>query len=303
MSRLCRLFMSTLCLVAALVLTAAAEEYTFDYQKIIDLDRPGRLDLQLVHGSVQIVGGEGSRVVIEAVKRVRASNYDEAQEVADHIEIKTRLKGTQVEVRTNYLTMVRRGRSFWQKLFGSGSDAPGNVEYTITVPYRTDIRVTSVAGKISVSSVEGALRVENESGEVRAEYVIGPLSVSQPHGTVDLQWIEGDIRVKAVTGTVSVNQVRGALDIAARTGEVQVRTELDSQNDFFIETTSGRIHFAVPMSASGKLSVETGSGGIQSDVPVVIESVSKRQLVGVFGRGGPRVHLTSASGDVTIAQF
>lgn len=303
MSRFCCLIVSTLCLAVALTSTVAAEEYTFDYQKIIDLDQPGQLDLRLVHGSVQIVGGDGNQVVIEATKRVRASNYDEAQEVADHIEIKTRQKGTLVEVQTNYLTMVRRGRSFWQKLFGSGSDAPGDVEYTITVPYRTDIRIVSVAGKISVSSVEGALSIENESGEVRAEYVIGPLLVSQPHGAIDLQWIEGDIRVKAVTGTISVNQVRGALDIAARTGEVHVRTELDSPDDFSVETTSGRIHFAVPTSASGKLSVETASGGIQSDVPVVIESVSKRQLVGIFGQGGPQVHLTSSSGDVTIAQF
>ncbi len=302
MSRTCGFILCVICLFAAGT-PASAEEYTFDYQKIIDLDQPGQLDLRLVHGSVRIVGGEGSQVVIEAVKRVRASNYDEAQEVADHMEIKTRQKGTLIEIQTNYLTMVRRGRSFWQKLFGSGSDAPGNVEYTITVPYQTDIRIASVAGKISVSSLEGALTVENESGEVRAEYVIGPLSVSQPHGSIDLQWIEGDIRVKAVTGTVSVNQVRGALDIAARTGEVHVRTELDSPDDFFVETTSGQIHFAVPLSASGKLSVETASGGIQSDVPVVIEAVTKRQLVGIFGQGGPRVHLTSSSGDVTIAQF
>ncbi|HPC11228.1 MAG TPA: DUF4097 family beta strand repeat-containing protein, partial [candidate division Zixibacteria bacterium] len=228
---------------------------------------------------------------------------DEAEELADHIEIKTRLNGTAVEVQTNYLGITSRGRSFWQKVFGKGEDAPGEVAYKVSVPVRSDVTVQGLAATITLASIEGAVRVENESGATRAEYIFGPVTVSQPQGDIDLLWIEGDIRVKATTGTVTVNQVRGALDIATHTGEVHVRTELDSPRDFFVATTSGKITFAIPPAASGRFLVETASGGIQSQVPLVIESVTRQQLIGSFGRGGPRINLTTSSGDVTVAQY
>ena len=62
---------------------AWAAEYTFSYQKIIDIEQPVVLHLSLVRGSVYISGSEDDRLVIEAVKRVRATDEDEAEEVAD----------------------------------------------------------------------------------------------------------------------------------------------------------------------------------------------------------------------------
>ena len=303
MSRLFSLVCIALVLVAATASVTVADEYSFDYQKIIDVHQPVLLDMQLVRGTVEIIGGEDNRIIIEAVKRVRASNYDEAQEVGDHIEIKVRHSDDKVELNTNYLRMINRGRSFWQKLLGGGGDSYGQVEYRITVPVRTDVKITSLAAEISVSSVEGEVEIENENGVSRAEYIFGPVVVSQPHGDVDLQWIEGDIRIKATTGTITVSQLRGALDIASRTGEVHIRTELDSNRDFFVQTTSGEISFAVPPAASGRLKLESGSGGIETDVPVVIKDISRNRLIGEFGNGGPKIHLTTSSGDITIAQY
>ncbi len=294
-------------LIVLVLLTAgrevAADEFSFDYQKIIDLKQQVTLDMRLVRGTVRIDGGEDHRIIINAVKRVRASNYNEAQEVADHIEIKVGESGERVEIQTNYLRMINRGRSFWQKLLGSGSDSYGQVEYTITVPIQTTVKISSLSSEIYVSSIEGGLDIENETGTAKAEYIFGPVTVSQPHGDVDLQWIEGDIRVKATTGTIVVNQIVGALDIATHTGEVHIRTELDSPRDFFVETTSGEITFAIPPAASGELDVETASGGIKTDIPIIIKSVTRTQLVGAFGDGGPRIKLTTSSGDVTVAQF
>ena len=280
-----------------------AKEFTFDYQKIVEVDRTVRLDMNMGRGKVTITGSEDNRLVIEAVKRIRASNYDEAEEVADHIEIKVRASGDNVTVETNYLKMTNRGRSFWQKLLGGGSDAYGDVEYRIAVPTRTDIRLVSLASAIEISSVEGEVEIQNETGTIRGEFLFGPVTISQPDGDVDLQWIEGDVRVNATTGKIAINQVRGALDVATHTGEVHVRTELDSPRDFYVKTTSGAITMLIPETASGELNLETTGGEIETEVPVAIKSVSRNQLVGEFGRGGPRIHLSSASGDVVVQQF
>jgi len=57
--------------------------------------------------------------------------------------------------------MTGRGRSFWQKLLGSGSDTYGSVEYRIAVPTRTNVKISSLASEITVSSVEGTVNIES----------------------------------------------------------------------------------------------------------------------------------------------
>jgi len=293
-------------LFIVVVMTAppvASKEFTFDYQKIVEVDQPATLDLRLGRGSVTVTGTSDDRVTIEAVKRIRASNSAEAEEVADHIEIKVRQEGAAVEVQTNYLRMMSRGKSFWQKILGAGSDWYGDVEYQITVPSRTNLKLSCLSANVTVSSVEGDINIENESGVIKGEFIFGPVTISQPNGDIDLQWIEGDVRINATSGKIAVNQVRGATDIATRTGEVYVRTELDSPRDSYVKTTSGRIHFLIPESASGELSVETAGGEIETEVPIAIKSFTRSQLIGEFGQGGPKIHLSSASGNVVVAQY
>jgi len=281
----------------------ASKEFTFDYQKIVEVDQPVTLDLRLGRGKVSVTGTSDNRLIIEAVKRVRASNSSEAEEVADHIEIKVRHDGDAVSVETNYLRMMSRGKSFWQKILGSGSDWYGDVEYQITVPSRTNLKLSCLSAGITISSVEGQIDIENESGSISGEYLFGPITISQPDGDIDLQWIEGDVRINATSGKIAVNQVRGATDIATHTGEVYVRTELDSPRDSYVKTTSGQIHFLIPSSASGELSVETAGGEIETEVPIAIKSFTRSQLIGEFGNGGPKIHLSSASGSVVVAQY
>ncbi len=102
---------------------ARAAEYSFTYQRIIELEQPVALQLSLVRGNVSISGSEDSRLIVDAVKRIRATSEDEAEEVADHVEIKVDASQGKVAVSTNYLRMLSRSPSFWQKVLGAGSDS------------------------------------------------------------------------------------------------------------------------------------------------------------------------------------
>jgi len=284
---------------------AIAEEFRFDYHRTVDISGPVKLDLQLTSGSVVVTGTEEDRVVIDAVKVVRGSHYEEAEEVADHIEIKVRQLDRTVEIRTNYLKMFNRSRSFWQKVFGfgSGSGSYGRVEYHVAVPLNCCVKIDAISADILVENIEGELFIQNSSGITRAEFVFGPVTVRQPSGEIDLRWIEGDIRVKASAARIEIRQVRGAIDLLSESGDVTVQTELDSPKDYFVETQSGEIRFLVPEAASGLLRIESRSGEIATKMAVAVKSLSRERLVGEFGRGGPRIELVSRSGDVTVAPY
>ncbi|MCK4574357.1 MAG: DUF4097 family beta strand repeat protein [candidate division Zixibacteria bacterium] len=292
--------------VLLLLATGAAHggEYGFEYQKIVKVGEPVQLELRLEKGSVTVVGSEDDRIIIEAVKTVRASNQEEAEEVADHIEIKVKSGDHKVEIETNFLRMISRNRSFWSKFLGTGdSESYGSVNYRISVPTQTSVSIVSLDAHIDLSSIEGDVRIENTSGSTRAEYLFGSIDLRQSVGDIELLWIEGDIRVKSKSSKIMVRQVRGAMDLSTFAGSVNIQTELESPKDFFVETTSGSITFSIPSYASGELNIETDTGEIKTEIPVAIKSLSRRRLVGEIGQGGPRVTLSSTTGDVDVNQF
>ncbi|MFH2048537.1 MAG: DUF4097 family beta strand repeat-containing protein [bacterium] len=280
-----------------------AKEYSFDFQRIYSDIQPQKLELIIPRGKVIIVGSEDNRVVIDAVKYIRAGDADEAQDVADHIEIKASEDGKLIRIETNYLRYHGRGVKFWQKLLGGGSDTYGEVNYTIAVPTNIDLYINGIAADIELSSVQGDIEIENENGNTKSEFIFGDVTIKQPTGRIDLQWIEGDIRIKTASAKIDVNQVRGALDITSQTGDIYVRTELDSPRDYFVRTNSGSINFSIPEMSSGRLNIETVAGDINTEIPISIESVSNYKVVGEFGRGGPEINISSSTGNVRVALF
>lgn len=283
--------------------SAFGKEYSFAYQKIIDITNPIELDLQMVRGTITVSGTSDNRLIIEATKIVRASNQEEAEEVADHIEIKVRDSRTKVSVETNYLTMLTRHKSFWRKIFGGGSNDLVHVAYHIKLPFGSSISVEAMAAIMNFNNIEGAVKVVNTSGSVSGEYIFGPITIRQHSGNIDLNWIEGDIRIKATSGRINLNQTKGAIDLSTERGNVAIRTELESPRDYIVETTTGTINFLIPSSASGRLKIETSTGEIKSEMPVEIVTMNSRKLVGRFGSGGPEVSLISISGDVNVMLF
>ncbi|MEW6413269.1 MAG: DUF4097 family beta strand repeat-containing protein [Candidatus Zixiibacteriota bacterium] len=284
--------------------SAVADEYTFDYQKILDITAPAEVSLYVVKGNVTVKGGDQNKVVIEAIKTIAGSSREEAEEVAGHVEIKVRQEGSAINVETNYLKMVNRSGSFWSKIFGAGgSDSYGSVDFTITVPTRTSVSIMCLDGQVNLSSLEGQILVENRSGSSRGEYLFGPVTLIQETGDIELNWVEGDIKIKSTSSMISIIQVRGAIDLTTSAGKVNIQTELDSPNDFYVETTSGSIVFSVPTSSSGMLDIATESGEIRTEVPITVKSVSRKRLVGEFGSGGPTVSLSSVTGDVDVVLY
>ena len=329
----------TILLLVALATGAAAEQFTFQYQKM--LETSGQVKLSLVNrlGHVEISTHDSDLIVIDAVKKVKAGSKKEASEVADRIEIRVDEGKNSFAISTNYLNLKDRSASFWKNLVGGSNEAFGAVEYSIKVPATCDltidngyggITITGISGSIETQSGEGGVTIDqvtgtvairSSAGDVRlgsiegpvelavtdgstyGELMFGPVTVRQPSGTIDLQWVQGDIRIKSASAAIKIRQENGSLDLSNATGNIVVQTNLDSEQDYLVETQSGNIELSVPQSASGTLDIRSQAGNIRTDVPVTITAMSKQQLKGAFGSGGVKISLVSTSGDVTVAQF
>lgn len=165
-----------------------------------------------------------------------------------------------------------------------------------------NVRINASGSSIVFSSIVGNLEIRNSSGKTAGEYLSGDLTLSQTIGSVDLKRIEGNIRIKSTSSKIDIDQDSGSLDVTAETGDINIKTELSSSNEYFVETISGSINFMIPGSSGGSVNIEAGSGDIDARIPISIESFSKTKLSGTFGGGGPKISLSTRSGDITLLE-
>jgi len=327
-------------LVLILGLSAQGKIYSFDYQKMVVLPTDPELFIINKIGDVEIKGAPVSRMTIDAVKHVRAADQDEAEVVAEHIEIKVSQSGRKLTVRTNFRKLKGSSDSFWSRLFGSGEDSFGSVDFVITVPQNCRVNVDNLSGSITVSGVHAPVNVTGTDEEIRlddihADAVINSMSsdinltgitgrvdittggsnieFNSITGAIDIHstsglkkgstYLIGDLQLRSTSGNVSVEQEEGAVSIQTHTGDVDIKTELNSSRDYYVETSTGSINFSVPETSSGNIRIETTSGEINTKLPISINSVSQNKMSGSFGSGGPNITLITETGDIIVEEF
>jgi DUF4097 and DUF4098 domain-containing protein YvlB len=334
-----------------------AKGFRFEYQKMIDITGPIQLSLENPSGGIIITGAPSEKVSIEAAKNIRAVDAEEAEEISALIEIDVKQNKNKIDIQTIYHRSEKRSRSFWDKLFGTGGDSFGSVDYTIAVPARCQLTIKTASGNIEVSgikdkifingasgdiilrNIDGSSDIKSSSGEIKIEDIRGDINIaatsggiilnsitgtmdirttsgdtkgsslagavtlSQTSGKIDLTGLSGDVKIKSTSGDISIEQQSGAADIVSYSGRVMIKTELDSKRDYFAETMSGSIEFLVPQTSSGTVKMETGSGELKADLPLAIRTFSRNRLIGDFGSEGPKISLSTSSGDITIGQY
>ncbi len=300
---------------------ARAESYDFEYQKNIDVGGSAKLEIINSQGNIKIEGAPVDRITVSAIKHVRATDLDEAEEIADHIEIKAGKSGDNIHIEVRFLKMTRASDSFWKKLFGTGPDSFGSVDFQISVPYYCELDVDNTTGNIYINNLDNNIRIASASGEIEINGVEGDIDIAgtganvllrsvqgssdirTTTGNVEAQDYFGDIEVKSTSGDITLYQESGSHELATHSGDIRVKTELNSDKDFRVETDTGRIFFSVPATSSGSVKLETISGNINTELPLTVQQFSKNKLAGTFGHEGPKILIESQSGDITLGQY
>jgi hypothetical protein len=300
--------------VAALVLTGcedwggdwgSSDRYKEDFQFTHELKPGGRVSLETLNGSVEILGWDRSTVEITGTK------YASTEQVLQAMRIDVVAPGDFVRIRT---------------VSPSGHRGNHGARYVLRVPRRVELeRITTSNGRITVDDIEGVARLRTSNGAVKTNRLTGALEIETSNGSVDLVEHSGPATVRTSNGAVRAEGVRGHFDATTSNGSINARltdpepgraVKLDSSNgtitltmealrnnDIFATTSNSSITLRLPPQAQAQLKARTSNSSINTDFDVTTRTISKHSLEGTIGAGGPMIDVSTSNGSIRIQKL
>jgi DUF4097 and DUF4098 domain-containing protein YvlB len=284
----------------------ASDRFREDFHYTYDLKPGGRLIVENLNGSVEILGWEKESVQITGTK------YASREDLLKELKIEAKSGDNSVEVRTVH-PIGRHGNM--------------GAKYFIRVPRQVQLeRINSSNGQIRVEDIQGNAHLETSNGGIRLRQFEGRLDARTSNGPVEADSIGGDAVVHTSNGGIRLERVAGSVEAGTSNGGVHVRMskpkpndrlvfessngsidlELESldNNEVRVSTSNSSITLRMPASMKARLRASTSNSSITSDFDITTHgTLRKNQLEGDLNGGGPLIDLRTSNGSIKILKL
>lgn len=304
---------------AAAPQVATAAENTFD--RTLTVKGPVRIELSSASGSAEIRGSADGQVHIHgkisggwslmgnsAKDAEAAAANPPVEQVGDTIRIGKNW-GALHNVSIDYKIEVPHDTEL-DATFASGGLTVDNIRGPVKATsasgylhvYRIDrdVQLTAASGALDVSSVGGVLRASSFSGDVKLAEVKNDIKVSALSGSIQIENPGERVDASSASGSVRISNAKNDVKSHVTSGSVTISGNPAGNRLWDLKTVSGGIEILVPSQASFLLSAESVSGGIKTNIPVVIEEQSKHALRAHIGDSSGRVEVHTVSGSINV---
>lgn len=293
-------------LLSVAFLCIAPIAFAADGQFTKDLTVNGTPDLEVGTGSGDIHVRPGSGTTMHIVGRIHVSNWSSHDEERVHrIEQNPPIQqlGSLIKIGKIDDPELRRHVS---------------ISYDITTPAATRVTANTGSGNIDLQGLQGRVSADTGSGDIElrditaevrshtgsgrisAQNVGAPFVASTGSGDMDIRLNSpGDVDVHTGSGGIRVEHANGSLK--ARTGSGDVHADGVPASNWFVQTGSGGVKLQLAQATNFDLEASTGSGDLHLAKPVTVQGkLSKHEIHGKVGNGGPKVEVHTGSGDIEI---
>lgn len=265
-------FGALLVLLGLLPVSAAGggqERAKREFHKTLTLEANQTVSVEHKFGNVEIHGGTGREVQINAKIHAQAATQQEADSFAEKVQIDVTQGPDGIRIHTIY-----PDERAWSLRIGRKPSY--SVEYDIVVPGDGQIWVKNAFGNVSLQGVHGwtdvansngqisdqdggAAKLVNSFGQVEASGMEGNLTIVNSNGSVMVSRVKGNVDIKDRFAEISVSNVQGTATISGGNGSVEL-TDVGAStiNSSFGEVRARNIH--------GALVVNNHNGGIEANV-------------------------------------
>ncbi len=277
-------------------LAVAGEVFTFPFDKEVTIGNQPVLDISNTSGSITISGSNAKVIKIQAFKKVKARDSEEAEKIASHIGINVTTTGDKATVETAYEDF--KGENFWEFLFGRKASHSAWVDYQVWVPEKCRLIISSTSGDIDVSKIKENISISATSADLQLRDINGDLEIEVTSGDLTLTGVKGKTSISATSGDLQAKQVEGQLVYQSSSGDIKAE---DIKASVQIETSSGDIRLS---RVTGNINIESSSSDIfidQIEGALSIHTTSGEIIASTQKLNGDRYNLESSSGDIRFS--
>lgn len=256
----------------ALLISGTSLAYAADlgFQKTLTANGHTALTVCGNSGIVHVTGVDGDKILISA--KIHKSNWhaigngDEMKQVVDHPPIQQSGKSVKV------------GDS---ATCGEKALPNVDVDYDISVPKDSTVKVTSGSGSIQLDSVKGFAVAKIGAGDIVANA------------------IGSDTLLETGSGSITATGLKSGL--RADTGKGDLTISGTPEANWQMRTGNGNIHFQSDPTAKFSLDAEAGSGTVDSTLPSPLSGhIANGVLRGPVRGGGPAVKMYTVAGNIDV---
>ncbi|MGH8960604.1 MAG: DUF4097 family beta strand repeat-containing protein [Jatrophihabitantaceae bacterium] len=259
----------------------------------------GPIDLQarLCRGSLTIDAQDG---LSEASVQLTARHSD--SDILDRVVVE--LRG-----RTLVVTAPREGGVFDLPFFGNRSrDA---VDVVVRVPTGTPVKASTFSADVIIRGEVGGADIAAGAADIGAEHIAGDLRLRYGSGKCKIVQVDGSVEARSGSGKAQFGRIEGSLSAGCGSGELLVRSvggrvrsragsgtfTLNAvHGDVDLASGSGPMNIGLPAGRPARLDLHTGSGRVNSELPIDDVPMSKGEPISVRARtGSGDIHLFRAS--------
>jgi len=302
----------------------------------VQVTRAGGEAAKLEIGRGEIDGRSTLRVVYPA-DRIRSGN------LRSHGSTQLRVRDDGTFGDQDRYAHGRMDRDRWEEghrvTITDGSDGlDARADLVVGVPKGADVSVYLAVGSVTVTNVDGELRVDSHSAPVTASGTRGTLMVDVGAGDVRITQAQGEVSIDTGSGAVDVTGFHGSTlsidtgsgdvtgsdfegdELSVDTGSGEVRLTAVTAPRLSLETGSGRISAEVrrdvsslqvetgsgdiairaPATLGAEVEIETSSGDIETDFPLLVTRQSQDHMVGTIGDGKGTIAIETGSGGIKL---
>ncbi len=261
--------------VFAQELTKRGRYYIAEITKTFKVKEGGELVVYDVRGDVRIRTWDKKEVFVKELKRMDVYSEREAKTVLEKSESSYRQSGNRIEIGGEYYSRD------WIKS-----------EFDITVPKVFMVDIQTRGGDVSVSRLNGEVRLKTSGGEIVLEDIDGEVDAHTSGGNIEVINSTKSVQIKTSGGDIELENIGGPLVAKTSGGDITLR---NSKNRMDLHTSGGSIEIK---DAGGEVKAHTSGGDIdvvntQGDVEVHTSGgdVDLRNI-------GGRLEASTSGGDI-----
>lgn len=302
------LFVLTMFFVSSFALMADTED---TITRSFRVKEGGKLTMDVERASIEVEAEKGEVVKVKVIMKAETSSDTRAQKIFEDYKIDFRHTGNDVTIETDYDN--DSGVFSWR------SSHKLRIRFIVTVPKKYDLDLKTSGGSISISEIEGEVKVRTSGGSLKFDLVKGTVKGRTSGGSIQLEECTGDADVKTSGGSIRIGRVKGEVKAHTSGGSISVKEVMGTINastsggsvfayiskqpngDCSLKTSGGKISVSLTEDIRVNVDAKTSGGRVRTDFPVTIQGeLSNRKLQAKINGGGPELYLRTSGGSIRI---